>query len=263
MHRTGRIGYLALACALALPAVAGADATLQVTGSQGESTIKVKDGMGRMDMPDGNYMLFDRARNVVIHVEPADGGYTELDEATIGRMAQTANAMRSQMAPYMEAMKAQLANLPPEQRAMMEQRMAAMMGAQTQAPAAPIKAVKKGRGTVAGVACEQHELMQNGAKVADACVATSADGTLSKDDFGTLEAMMAFLRKTAAQAAELVGSMGDQAAFLKSDLNGVPLKVEGNGETFQVTSVSAEKIDNTLFTDYRNLKQKVIPGFGP
>ncbi len=254
MIRTRPSTYLVFATALLLPVCAFADATLLVQGSDGQSSIQLRGGMGRMDTADGDYMLFDRARNVVIRVEPADGGYTQVTEDHIGQMAQAAGALRSQ-----------LGNLPPAQRAIIEERMNAMLGVPNAEPApqAPITAVRKGRGTVAGMTCEKYELRQGNGKIGDACMADAASGNLSKDDFATLEAMMAFLRKTMTQAAELAGSMGDQMAFLKTGLPGVPLSVEGDGETFAVTSVSGDELEQSLFTDYRNLKEKVIPVLGP
>jgi hypothetical protein len=259
-----RVFYLAVAAAVAVASSVRADTTLVVQGGDGRSTIQVSNGMGRMDTPDNNYLLYDSKRNLVIHVEPADGGYTELDEAQITQMAQMANSMRTQLAPHMEAMKAQLANLPPQQRAMIEQSMGAMMGPQQPAAEAPITVVRKGAGNVAGIACQMNELMQDGKHVGQACIATSAGGKLSAADFQTLEAMMGFLRRMASQASSIMGSMGKQVMLLKTDLAGVPLSAQGTGpnEKFEVTSVSNEKLAANLFTDYQSLRKKTIPGLG-
>jgi len=234
MKCAGRIFALLQAVALALPIGAVADVTLVVSGADGQSSIQVKNGMGRMDTPDGNYLLFDRARDVVIRVEPADGGYTEFTQEGVSQMAQAAALLHSQLARQIG-----------------------------QAVPARITAIRRGTSTVAGMTCDQHELMQDARKIGDACMAKVASGQVSKDDFATLLSMMGFLRTAATEAADVLHLLDNQLAFLKTGLPGVPLSVVAEGQTFAVTSVSTTVLDPHLFTDYQKLQEDSIPILGP
>ena len=256
------------ACAaLATTLLSGAPVLADSTVTLDDDTVvQIRNGMVRM-IPAGeaSYMVYDAGRNLLIHVDPAEGSYMEMDEQFMQRQAEALGAMREQMAAQMEAMRSQMQNLPEDQRRMMEQSMGAMVGGQAGDQAADkpeLKTVKKGSRTVKGFKCNDYQVLEDKTPVADLCVAEKAGAGMSADDFATLSAMMAFLRSMAEQASEMVGSMADgfDAAML-SDVDGFPVEVKdhSSNEHYGVASVSNGPLGDALFNEYKKLRKEEMP----
>lgn len=89
--------------------------------------------------------------------------YMVLDEATLEGMGEQVNAA-------MKEMEAQLANLPPEQRAMVEQMMRGQMGGMGMQPRVPVFEVRNlGSGSWRSYDCRLAELLEDGEKIQEIC----------------------------------------------------------------------------------------------
>jgi hypothetical protein len=249
-----------------LPTVVEADATLTMKDASGKtnSQFEVKNGMARMSQPgESGYMLYDRQRDVAIHVDPGRKEYTEVDRATLDEYAESVSQMRKEMAPQMAQMMEQLKSLPPEQRAMIEKNMGGMMGmgADNPEPAEPVRTVKRGSKEVAGFDCLEYDVMQGPNKLAEMCVATSADAGLSKDDFATLSAMMKFMRDMASRAQQLASSFGAGSPVVMGDVEGVPVAMKDlkHGHEYSVANVSDTNLDDGLFNEYKSYRKQEMP----
>jgi hypothetical protein len=257
--------FTALAVSLLGASAALADAT--VTMNDG-TLVQVRNGMARMAPGgDSTYMQYDVKRSLLIHVDPEQGTYMEIDEQTMKQQAEAVKSMRKEMAPQMEAMRAQMQNMPEAQRRMIEQRMGAMMGDMggESAPKPDVKAVKKGSRKLQGFKCNDYQLLEGKTPVADACVAEKAGAGMSKDDFATLAAMMKFMRSMAAQAQEIAGSMvGGIDPLDMGVVEGFPVEVKDHrsGETYGVASVSNDTLSNSPFTEYKKLRKEEMPSMG-
>ena len=256
-----------LAALLLSPAV-HADATLTMKDSSGadDALIQVKGNLVRMTQsgqPD--YLVYDKTRDTVIHVNPAKKEYMEIDRARLDGYADSLSAMRERMAPQIAMMREQLKNMSPEQRAMIEQRMGGMIDLATMdsEPAADLRSVKRGSKEVAGFACDVYEVMEGKQPVAEVCLATQADAGVSKADFNTLTAMMEFMRDMAGKAQKLAaGMVAGVPRFDIADAQGVPVAMKDlkQGRAFTVAAVSDDPLDEALFTAYRTYSKRDMPG---
>lgn len=261
-------GVGALALALGAQAVV-ADATFNIKGSNDmDSTIQVKNGIGKMTTPgQEDYVVFNSKTGTMIHVDPVRGTFMEMTEAQINAQLEQAAAIKEQMAPHMDAVRAGIAGLDENTRKMIEERMGGMGGAPAAGaskPQAPIEVTKKGSSKIAGLKCEDHQFTQAGKPVGNACLMTSANGEVSNEDFATLQATMDFLHKMTKKAGGMMDSVGGSGIMAAADVRGVPLSVDDKmgGDSFKVESVSDAKLSENLFTDYQKLQRKEMPNFG-
>ncbi len=249
---------------LITPAVQ-ADATLIMKDGSGkmDSVIEVKGHMVRMSSPgDPDYMLYDAQRDMVIHVNSARREYMEIDRNTLAEMADSMARVRKEMAPQMAMMRERLKNLPPEQRAMLEQQMGGMasLGAMETKPAASLTTVKRGNDKVAGFKCERYDVMSDNQRVSDLCVATRAGAGMSKSDFSTVRSAMKFMREMAAGAQEISAGMGVTEMSM-GDADGVPVSAKDlrSGREFRLVNVSGDKLDETRFNAYHSMSKREMP----
>lgn len=166
-------------CLMSLPLQAGVEMKMSEQTPQGkgigESYIYVQDKMIRVDgMPgsdDKTSMILKDDRLLILNHK--DASYMTIDEASVSQIASKVDAA-------MEMMQQQLANLPPEQRAMMEkmmkEQMGVAMGAKDDKPAAPVRRVEKGASSSAGpYACTEYAIFEGSQKTQELCAASLAD----------------------------------------------------------------------------------------
>jgi hypothetical protein len=135
----------------------------------------------------GTSVLFltDGGRNRMVILDKDKNEYREIDQQTMNQVSQ-------QMQGAMAGLQAQLQNMPPEQRARIEQM---MRGRGLPGPAAapqPAVYTAKGSGTVNGFACTKYEGMRGAEKIAELCAAKPEELHLSASDFQIFEKMREF-----------------------------------------------------------------------
>jgi len=250
--------------ALLAPAVhADATLTMQDAGGKMDSVIEVKDHMVRMSTPgEKDYVLIDTQREVAIHVSESEGHYIEIDQAAMKQMADSAAKMQKQMAPQMAKMREQLKNMPPEQRAMIEQRMGAMadFGAMESRPPVKVTTVKRGKDKIAGFKCQRYDVLNDKVQVADVCMATKADAGMSKADFATVSSALKFMRDMAESAQEVSADFAGQEMMM-GDVEGLPVSARDlkNGREFHLVSVADDALDDARFNAYHSLSKQELP----
>jgi hypothetical protein len=167
---------LALALACTLPAAAWADfrADYEATGQGRVPTLSRIEVAGEHMRTDaGNIStLFDVASGRLLLVEHDKQQYMDM-----AKVADTAGAAMAQA-------NAAMANLPPEQRAMIQQRIGAMatMNAKVDVQVTPTGASDR----VAGYACQVYRTDVNGRHSTDSCLADVGDAGISGADRATL-----------------------------------------------------------------------------
>jgi hypothetical protein len=172
-----RIGVLALVF-LASAAHAGAYLEMAYVDlekpdeQQGSTKFWAQSGLVRAETgdADGSYVLFRDGK--LISVQPDEKRYRVIDKATMDRMGQHLADARKQM-------EARLAQLPPEQRAAMEQMLQGQLGAPKAAAALDARETSRSE-TVAGHDCKIWELYTGKTKEQELCVA--APGSLPGGD---------------------------------------------------------------------------------
>jgi len=243
---------------------AHADATLVVQGSDGlKSTIQVRNGKGKMSATGvDEYIIYDTGTGTITYVEPQQQRYTQMNKNTLEANVQTVANIQKTAAPYMADI---LASLSPAQRRMIEQRMGMVPGppAAGHNAKAGIKTIARGYHTFAGLTCKASGIVKNGRPAAEVCMATTASGKLSKQDFATLDAMVTFSRGMASSARGLMGDLAGQLEFLATDIDGVPVAVRDleHDKRYQVTAVSNTVLSDALFNGYGQFNRQELPGF--
>lgn len=138
----------------------------------------------RVNMPKtGNSVLFltDGGRNRLVILDTTKNEYRELDQQAINQLSQ-----------QLQGAMAALQNLPPEQRARIEQMMRGRGLPGQPAPAAKTVYTAQGSGSVNGFNCTKYEGMQGSQKVAEVCASKPADLHFSASDFQVFEKMREF-----------------------------------------------------------------------
>jgi len=238
--------------------------TMQDAGGTPQAVIEVKGNMARLSTPgQAEYMLYDASRDLIIQVDTGQQEYMEIDRATLAEFSAAMTQMQQEMAPQIAQMREQLKSLPPEQRAMIEQQMGGManFGAGESKPAEPIELVKRGSDKVGGFKCQVYDAMQGKEKLSEVCLATAADAGVSKSDFATLSAMMAFMREMASSAQKLAADLGGGQHIMLGGAQGVPVSVKEfkGGHEYAVKDVSDKALDETRFSEYKAYRKQQMP----
>jgi len=133
--------------------------------------------------------LTDGGLNRMITLDKGRNEYMEIDQATMDQMGQAMAGVNAQM-------EAALKDMPPEQRAQMQQMMAQMMKGKmpAAAPTVTTSYTAKGKSTVNGFACTNYDGVRAGEKVAELCAAQPADLKLGASDFQVFRKMQEFTK---------------------------------------------------------------------
>ena len=235
-------------------------AQVQVEGANVAMGVTGTDGQGRM--------IFRGDEGEMIVVDDTNQSYMQLDSAMIASLAGQVSAAMSQM----EQM---LAQLPPEQRAMVEQMrergMAGMPGMDGAAAAAPEVDIRRtGRSeTKAGFAAEEWEVIEDGQLARRLWVApwSEIDGGAEARD--AMAGMVAFFDDFLAAMPSIPGQDGPliENPFRNFDMgNGMPVVTEELGPDGQVeqrstvTGVERRTLDPATFEPPDGYTRQELPG---
>ena len=239
MHHT-IVTATALAIALAAAPITGSlqAGTVMVTETRTANTVsanemRIQGGNMRADMngtADRQSMILTaKAMYVVDHKERT---YTVMDDAMLRRIG-------GQMAQARQQMEAQMANLPPEQRAMMQRAMSGMTGQQAGAAAHTEYRRTARTEAAAGVACKVWEGYAAGKKTEEVCIAAAS----AIPGGNELLAGMKQLGERIARMTQSMGFSGNAMQQVWSALNtlgGLPI-IQRDYEGGRVRSTSTLK----------------------
>lgn len=244
---------------LLIPAAAAADTkAIYQSGNGKESlTFSVKGQMVRWEtsefMRDQRYALYDSSRKTMILVDDKRREIMEMNPET---MRHQREQMQAQLGPMMEQLKSQMKNMPPEQRRMIEQRMATVMNP----PAASQSSVTTkaiGSGRVNGIPCKRLSVLRDGKPMHELCIATRADAKIPTADYDTMIKMFDTMREmaTAVTAASLPTA---------ADMKGVPVEMKNNadGSVRTLKSLSTDTLPASAFAlpAYKKVSVGNLPG---
>lgn len=193
--------------------------------------IAIQDGRIRMEQAGHTEFTIFRDETVY-HVDTADKTYTKIDRAQMEQLSGQLAGMRKQMEERM-------AQMPPEQRKMMEEAMsrmgagAAVPGAAKSAP--PVTTRDTGRNeTVNGYSCRIWEVSINDRKESDFCVAAPTAVPGGTDVYKAMQQM----GEIAKRFTQDLGAMGiAQGAWSElQKINGVPVLMRDYDESGKLDS---------------------------
>jgi hypothetical protein len=189
--------------------------------SRPEQKLYVQDGHARVELPSesvgADYMIFKD--DVLYVVEPDKKSYVALDRKTIQAVGGAINDAMSRVHE-------ELAKLPPEQRAMVEQMMGQKAGALMNSGSAspPVSAVNTGRADeAAGRRCRVWELARDGEVFQELCVVEFSEvpGT---EDLRTLAGRMNSLTEELSDTLSQIGVNPQDFEAMK-DVDGYPVRI--------------------------------------
>ncbi|MGE5625327.1 MAG: DUF4412 domain-containing protein [Bacillota bacterium] len=267
-----------VSAAFAVPAFADTHISFVDDSGQPGTQLYVKGGKVRMESGGGQGIgIYDAASNTLTLIMPEQKKYMVMNEQAADQMGATANAAaqqtqtanaqtqaamaahQGQMDEANQKMQAAMANMTPEQQAMMQKAMGGhgMPGGPAGATPGPMGGMQmdtKDLGTsetVAGHKCEDMQMIMNGRPMMTSCVfsGTPADLGVPAADAKTLEAMRAGMEKLRSHMgpmAQGMGSMMNKGFALKTThqvyKNMQPVTVT---DTFK--GVSTGSLDASLF----------------
>lgn len=236
----------------ATPVYAGAEMDMVTKDASGVTieTMKVfaQAGMIRMDdngnSPNERSSVLFRDQEFVM-LSHNDRSYMILDEATMARVGSEVDAA-------MQQMQAELAGMPPEQRAMVEQmmkgQMGGMMGGQEAPPPPPPTIQKIGSGEWKSESCTQYAVYDGGQKTQEICAAPLGDVDGSDEMMRAFKNMAAFLRKIAeSMPGPMAASMAENPMGFMEQIQGFPVRTVQfeNGQVSTETTLESV-IDRAL-----------------
>ena len=225
-----------------------------------ESVTKTYAQSGKLRIDAGNtnddVMIF---RDETIYViDPKEKSYIAMDRAGMKRMAEQLN-------PALQMLQQQLANLPPEQRAQLEQMLGQKMPQGGQAPKREIRKTSR-TATVAGHGCTYAEVLQNGTLVAEMCVAP-ANLKAGKDLYDAGVKVGAMIKEMLESIdLPLLQGMANSGMEDLERLGGLPLltRTFESGKAVAETtvkSIRAETLAENLFDIPSGYRRKELPTF--
>ena len=186
--------------------------------------------------------IMDTASEKVVMINDQEKKYFEINSKTIEQTASIMDTMR-------QTMLAQLQNLPPEQRKMLESRLGLTAETTPPVPKVEIKTTQT-QIKVNGIPCTLTDIYTDGAKTAEACVATTKAAGISESDYQTMQKMFRLSKKLAEKSARMTGpAPGRFAKSLTPELDGFPMQVRDlrNGNHVIVSKIETKKLNDKDF----------------
>lgn len=246
---------LLFALPLLLSTAAQADTLLRFVDSEGEhSEILVKGPYARMDIVNGGsggagFMLFNAGDRSLYIVDQTDRSYMAFNEQVIDAQMQAMEQMITDL-------RAQVQQLPAEQRAEMEAQLG--LGVET----GPVEVETRATGReqeIAGLRCEEKEIIVGGRVQNVACVASPSELGLSLRDFDTLNALMGRLFDLSRRALDAGGPMAQAVgSSVMPALDGVPLEVRDlrDGVITRLAGISTDTLSPEFFRIPPNYRER-------
>ena len=238
-----------------MPLFAGVEMTLDTTDASGAITesVKLYAQSGKIRMEDigdtsGQEMSMIFVGQEFIVVDHGDESYIVMDEAMVQEMGVKVNAA-------MEQMRAQLADMPPEQRAMVEQmmqgQMAGMMASEEES--LPTRVEEIGSGSWQSGPCTEYAVFEGDEKTKQICAAPLGEVDGADEAMDAFREMAKFINSLAESMPGPLGeSMAENPMGLIDQINGFPVRtvdyVDGqvSSET-TLSSVAGSDLDPALF----------------
>lgn len=235
-----------------------ADSTIEFRVEEGQKTavqpVVITDGQIMVKGAGGDRNLdifYQRASEQLVLIDHKKQRFTPITEEKIDRIARQTQDLQ----PLLQGFGDQLRKLPPKQRAKWEEMLGGISIDQlgsAQSAANDSRLVKTGRAKqVAGISCEQMDVLQKETKLAEVCLANPSSMQLPADDYATIRSLLAFTQRIAAKAQGFASQFGISLPPIElSDLAGVPVEmVDFSGK--RPTVMALNRISDSISPENR------------
>src|SRR5262245_10127334 len=162
------------------------DLTSKTAATRVNEVMLAGDKLATQSEGSGYRMIWRSDKKRLFTLDPKTKSYMEFDQVTLQQMTEQMNAM-------FEQMKSKMADMPPEQRAMMEKMMQPKAGAKG-GPKLEVKATGE-KSTIEGKPCTKYDLWVEGERTSEIWVTSWSEAKASKEDFAPMREMAAFLEE--------------------------------------------------------------------
>ena len=195
-------------------------------------------------------MIFNQAKQVMWMIDHSDGSYMEITAADLQRIKQ-------QLDSAMKQMKAMMANIPPEQRKMVEKMMKQKMG-MGKPPSITMQVKSRGE-KVGRYVCTLYEVLSDGQRIQEIWAAPIAEAQLGETEYQTFRAMAEFFEPPRSSFAQGGWQMPGH-----EDMEGFPVRwLEYKGDRvvaeWETTKAERKALESSLFTVPPGLKKQKMP----
>lgn len=189
-------------------------------------------------------MLFltDGGRERMVILDPARNEYRDMDRQSMEQVSQQLQGALGQL-------QSQLQNLPPEQRARLEQMMKGRMGQAGQGAASGTTYTAKGSGSVNGFVCTKYEGMRGAEKVTDLCAAKPADVHFNASDFQVIEKMREFGANMLTTLANSPLANSRVSDLMQPGYEGLPVQQTSYSGGQAISKWEVKSIERVSFSD--------------
>jgi hypothetical protein len=234
-----------LVVAAAEGALAGTQLEAEARGLGGDppptrrGVMRLEPDRMRLDIAAVSSAIIYRADlNLIWIVDHRDRSFARVDRAALGELSR-------RMAEAREEIRARLAALPPEQRAVLERMLGKSLSANPEASTA-VAVRETGRSErVNGVDCAELEIHRSQETIAMACTADWERAGVERETFRPIQELGTFLRQTlSALPGNPIGREGLDALGAFGRLGGVPLRIrifEAGAPTREIRVISMER----------------------
>jgi hypothetical protein len=245
-----------------MSSAASAQVVIEMSSSVDGATNRIyaKNSMLRMDSEQGrdNTTVIFRGEDMLF-LNHDERSYFLLDKEKLVELSDQMNSALKQM-------EEQMANVPPEQRAMVERMMKGRMPGFGEAPA-PLRVEMGGNGQEGDYSCTEYTIYRGDDKRFEICAAATRElGPLAGEAMEAFEAMAEFSEQlTQAFSQGPLGGMVDNPYQIMYQIEGFPVRTRDfdNGQVTsetRLTSIVRQELDDNLFTPPDDYKQEDMPG---
>ncbi len=248
------------------------------SGATRTTRIYLADDRVRVDSGEGQAFIFRGDLEVFWVVDESGGTYMEMSREDVERMGERMAELSAQMEQVQQQMEAQLANMPPAQRRMVEEALAGGGGgfpglpgmpdmSQTASPIAETEytLVRSGE-TVGQWTTDLYEGTEAGEKRWDVWAVDLSDVGLSMSDFAAFESLAEIIQQMAPSGQGMDDLFQIEASGEGAGYPGVPVRriSHSNGEPesrYEMTEINRDGIDPAMFELPEGLSRQSMPEF--
>lgn len=229
----------------------------KVGGGAAQQTVSLYMDGGKLRVENGdagsvkNVMIFDGGRQMLWMIDTGRKTYMEITGAQVQQMGQ-------QMSQMMKQMEEQMAQVPPAQRAMMEQMMKGRMGAMAP-PQTTVREKSKGD-KVGNYTCTRYEVLAGGSIKEEICAADPSQLQMDPSAFETFKALAKFFEPL----HSMIPQTGWATPSGMEQIQGFPVQtITYNGQRpdteWLLVKLASQSIDAGLFALPSGLKKTEMP----
>lgn len=211
-------------------------------------------------------LLYQQANRAFIIIDHKHRRVTTVNEQSVVNLVDQAQ----QMFGMMKGVSEQLALLPPEQRAKVENLLGGIPAApKSSSKSAPViqKLAPAGQRSIAGLPCRQYRATGPGGPKAELCLASAGEARVTAADAATLRDMQALALKLAREAAPVADKLDMNVPTLGNvKLDGILLALRdmsgANGFDLNLAELKTEPIDELLLRLPQDYQPRQLSIFG-